>query len=112
MGTIVFVQPGPIPKILASFKDCHDSNIEYIYLMEDTKTLASFGYNMEKKMVMSIWNFPAMTILFSLPLRGKPTAIAFSRKLPFCALGYADGSLQLIELIGRQPSEVSSRLRR
>ena len=47
-----------------------------------------------------------MRLLFMVPLRNKPSVIEFSPSLPMCALGYDDGQIQLIEIIGRQPKEI------
>jgi len=62
----------------------------------------------QAKCEMKVWSFPSMKLVFTLPLRGSPTATAVSNSLPFVALGFKDGMVQLIEIVGNQPIEVDN----
>ena len=46
-GSIVFAQPGPKPKILATHKDSHEGRIDDIVYSESMGRLISFGMNEE-----------------------------------------------------------------
>ena len=108
VGSLVFLQPGSKPRVVATFKDAHDSCISLIRYVPASKTLISFGLNMESKTVMNVWNIPSLNLVLCLPLRSRPTAVAFSSTMPYCAMGFADGTLQLIELLGSNPVEIDN----
>ena len=64
--------------------------------------------DIDNNMHMKVWAMPSMRLMCSVPLRDEPTAIDFSPTLPVCALGYSDGQIRLIEIVGNQPKEITN----
>ncbi len=107
-GGLIVVQPSREPQTLATYKDCHEDHVTKIVFVENIGKLVTFGVNSETKYELKVWVFPSMKLSYTLPLRGEPTAIAFSDVYPLCCLGFKDGMVQLIELVGSQPIEVDN----
>jgi WD40 repeat protein len=105
-GSIVFTRVGPRPKTMLTFKDAHEGALLKLCYCEANGRLVSFGHDIEGNTNMKVWTTPDMRLVFMIPLRKQPTAIEFSPTLPMCLLGYEDGQIQLIEIVGRQPKEI------
>jgi hypothetical protein len=105
-GSLVFVRVGPRPKVMLTFKDAHEGAVTKVCFCEANGRLVSFGLDVEGNINMKVWTTPEMRLVFMVPLRKQPTAIEISPTLPLCLLGYEDGQIQLIEIVGRQPKEI------
>jgi WD40 repeat protein len=108
-GSIFFVQPGPKPKVISTYKDSHYGPVLQLKYSHALKRLVSLGVDSDAdKYELKVWTVPEMRHCFTIPMRAMPTAATISDTLPYIALGYADGLVQLIEIVGNAPVEVDN----